>query len=64
VQYLDARDRAMFDAGHAPGAVHVPADEWDKAARAAEIGFDKTSYWDEVFRVTRYRSFCTCRDLR
>ena len=48
VQYLDARDRATFDAGHAPGAVHVPVEEWDKAAKAADIGFAKTAYWDEA----------------
>jgi thiosulfate/3-mercaptopyruvate sulfurtransferase len=47
-RYLDARDRATFDAGHAPGAVHVPIEEWDKAAKAADIGFAKTSYWDEA----------------
>ena len=38
VHYLDARDRVMFDAGHAPGAGRVPAEEWDKAAKAADIG--------------------------
>ena len=45
VHYLDARDRATFDAGHAPGAVHVPVEEWDKAAKAADTGFTKTAYW-------------------
>jgi thiosulfate/3-mercaptopyruvate sulfurtransferase len=48
IQYLDARDRASFDSGHAPGAVHVPVEEWDKAAKAADIGFAKTAYWDEA----------------
>src|ERR1700736_4895615 len=50
VRYLDARDQAMFafDPGHAPGAVRVPVDEWDKAAKAADIGFGKTAYWDEA----------------
>ena len=48
VQYLDARDRAAIDAGHAPGAVHVPIEEWDKTAKAADIGFAKTDYWDEA----------------
>jgi hypothetical protein len=48
VHYLDARDRAMFDAGHAPGAVRVPVEEWDAAARAAETGFNKTAYWDDA----------------
>ena len=48
VRYLDARDQAMFDAGHLPGAVRVPVEEWDKAAKAADIGFDRTAYWDEA----------------
>jgi thiosulfate/3-mercaptopyruvate sulfurtransferase len=48
VRYLDARDRATFDAGHAPGAVHVPVEEWDKAAKAPDIGFAKTAYWDQA----------------
>src|ERR1700736_1388581 len=50
VRYLDARDQAMFafDPGHAPGAVRVPVDDWDKAAKAADIGFGKTAYWDDA----------------
>ena len=50
ILYLDARDQAAFDGGHVPGAVRVPADEWDKAAKAADIGFDKTAYWDDALR--------------
>ena len=50
IQYLDARDRTTFDAGHAPGALHVPVEEWDKAAKAADIGFAKTDYWDDAIR--------------
>ena len=48
VHYLDARDRAMFDAGHATGAARVPVEEWDKAAKAADIGFANTAYWDDA----------------
>jgi thiosulfate/3-mercaptopyruvate sulfurtransferase len=48
VRYLDARDQAAFDAGHAPGAVRVPADAWDKAAKAADTGFENAAYWDEA----------------
>jgi len=48
IRYLDARDQAAFDAGHAPGAVRVPLDEWDKAAKAADTGFTRTAYWDEA----------------
>ena len=48
VRYLDARDQAAFDAGHARGAIRVPLDAWDKAAKAADIGFDKAEYWTEA----------------
>jgi thiosulfate/3-mercaptopyruvate sulfurtransferase len=49
VRYLDARDQAAFDAGHAPGAVRVPLEDWDKAAKAADTGFTtQTAYWDEA----------------
>lgn len=46
VRYLDVRDQAAFDAGHAPGAVLVPLNDWDAAAKAADTGFGKTAYWD------------------
>ena len=49
VTYLDARDQAAFEAGHAPGAIRVPVEEWDKAAKAADIGFARTAYWDDAF---------------
>ena len=48
LRYLDVRDQAAFDAGHAPGAVRVPLDEWDAAAKAADTGFAKTAYWDRA----------------
>ena len=48
LRYLDARDQAAFDAGHAPGAVRVPLDEWDAVAKAADTGFAKTAYWDDA----------------
>jgi thiosulfate/3-mercaptopyruvate sulfurtransferase len=48
VRYLDARDQAAFDAGHAPGAVLVPLEAWDKAAKTADIGFSKSAFWDEA----------------
>jgi thiosulfate/3-mercaptopyruvate sulfurtransferase len=50
VRYLDARDEATFDAGHAPGAVRVPVEDWDKAAKTTDIGFVGTSFWDDAFR--------------
>jgi len=48
LRYLDVRDQVAFDAAHAPGAVRVPLDEWDAAAKAADTGFAKTSYWDNA----------------
>src|SRR6185437_918283 len=48
LRYLDVRDQATFDAGHAPGAVRVPVEEWDAAAKAADTGFARTAYWDKA----------------
>lgn len=50
LRYLDARDQAAFDAGHAPGAVRVPVEAWDAAAKAADVGFERSRYWDDAFR--------------
>jgi thiosulfate/3-mercaptopyruvate sulfurtransferase len=46
VRYLDARDQASFDAGHAPGAVRVPLEAWDAAIKSADTGFETSAYWD------------------
>jgi thiosulfate/3-mercaptopyruvate sulfurtransferase len=35
----------------APGAVRVPLDEWDAAAKAADTGFAKTAYWDRALNA-------------
>src|SRR6516165_7224937 len=51
LRYLDVRDQASFDAGHAPRAVRVPLDEWDAAAKAADTGFAKTAYWDSALNA-------------
>lgn len=51
LRYLDVRDQASFDAGHASGAVRVPLDEWDAAAKAADTGFAKTAYWDSALNA-------------
>ena len=48
VCYLDGRDQAAFDAGHAPGAMRVPLDAWDKAAKDASVGFGDTGFWNET----------------
>lgn len=51
LRYLDVRDQAAFDDGHAPDAVLVPLSEWDAAVKAADVGFEKTAYWDDSFRA-------------
>jgi thiosulfate/3-mercaptopyruvate sulfurtransferase len=51
IRYLDVRDQAAFDAGHAPGAVRVPVDAWDKAAKAADVGFENSTYWTDAFQA-------------
>jgi thiosulfate/3-mercaptopyruvate sulfurtransferase len=48
LRYLDARDKASFDAGHAPGAIHVPSDAWDKAAKTPGSGFETTAFWQDA----------------
>jgi thiosulfate/3-mercaptopyruvate sulfurtransferase len=48
VRYLDARDQAAFDAGHAPNAVRAPVDAWDQAIKTADIGFGQTAFWKEA----------------
>src|SRR5580698_4539055 len=48
VRYLDVRDQAAFDAGHAPGAVRVPLEAWDAAIKSADTGFEKTAFWDDA----------------
>jgi thiosulfate/3-mercaptopyruvate sulfurtransferase len=48
IRYIDARDQAAFDAGHAPGAVRAPLENWDAAAKTADIGFAQTAYWNEA----------------
>jgi thiosulfate/3-mercaptopyruvate sulfurtransferase len=51
VRYLDARDQAAFEAGHAPGAVRVPIEAWDAAAKATDTGFEKTAYWNDALKA-------------
>jgi thiosulfate/3-mercaptopyruvate sulfurtransferase len=48
VRYLDARDQAAFDAGHAPGAVRVPLDAWDATIKRGDHRLEQTAYWDEA----------------
>jgi thiosulfate/3-mercaptopyruvate sulfurtransferase len=45
---LDARDQAAFDAGHAPGAVRVPLDAWDKVVKAAGTGMGESGFWNDA----------------
>ena len=36
LRLLDLRDAASFAAGHAPGAVRVPVEDWVAAARTRD----------------------------
>lgn len=51
IRYLDVRDQASFDAGHAPGAVRVPLETWDAMIKNADIGFDSTAHWDAALQA-------------
>jgi thiosulfate/3-mercaptopyruvate sulfurtransferase len=51
IRYLDARDQAAFDAGHAPGAIRVKLEAWDKAAKSSEIGFENVAFWSDALSV-------------
>lgn len=51
VRYLDVRDQAAFDAGHAPGAVRVPLDAWDAMIKNPAIGFEKTGSWNPALQA-------------
>lgn len=48
VRYLDARDQAAFDAGHAPGAIRVPVDAWDAAVKSADTGLAHSPFWTDA----------------
>ena len=51
VRYLDARDPAAFDTGHAPGAVRVPLESWDAAVKAGQTGAENVNFWNDAFRA-------------
>ena len=51
IRYLDARDQAAFDAGHAPGAVRVPVDAWDKAIKTSATGMGEPGFWQSALAV-------------
>lgn len=51
VRYLDVRDQASFDAGHAPGAVRVPLDAWDAMIKNADIGFERADRWNAALQA-------------
>jgi len=45
VVLLDVREREAYDAGHVVGAVHLPAEEWERASLAAESGLAHEAAW-------------------
>jgi thiosulfate/3-mercaptopyruvate sulfurtransferase len=48
LRLLDARDALAFAAGHAPGAVRVPIENWIAAARTPEGDFRNTAFWSDA----------------
>lgn len=42
---LDARDRAAYDAGHWPGAVHLDIKQWEHLARTEVGHLDRLDVW-------------------
>lgn len=44
---LDARDEAAFAAGRIRGAVRLPIDVWERAAKSDATGFANTAFWAE-----------------
>ena len=51
LRLLDVRDAASFEAGHAPGAVRVPIEDWIAAARSTEGNFANTDFWADAFKA-------------
>ncbi len=45
-RFLDVRESAAFSTAHASGAVHVPVDAWEAAAKADETSLDNVAYWE------------------
>jgi rhodanese-related sulfurtransferase len=50
LRLLDVRDAGAFAAGHAPGAVRVPIEDWIAAARTPEGDFANTAFWSDAFQ--------------
>ena len=48
LRLLDVRDADSFAAGHAPGAVRVPIEDWVSAARTPEGGLENTTHWADA----------------
>ena len=50
LRLLDVRDAGAFAAGHAPGAVRVPIEDWIAAARTPEGDFANTAFWSDALQ--------------
>lgn len=51
LRLLDVRDAVSFEAGHAPGAVRVPIEDWIAAARSTEGDFANSDFWAYAFKA-------------
>lgn len=45
---LDVREPAAFEAGHPAGAVRVPIELWEAAAKAGETSLENVAYWEQA----------------
>jgi thiosulfate/3-mercaptopyruvate sulfurtransferase len=45
---LDVREAAVFAADHPAGAVRVPIEVWEAAAKAGKTSFENVGYWERA----------------
>lgn len=45
---LDAREPIVFEAGHPAGAVRVPIEIWERAAKTSETSFETIGWWERA----------------
>lgn len=48
IRMLDVRDADSFARAHASGAVRVPIEQWEAAAKAPETSLENVSFWESA----------------
>lgn len=48
IRLLDVRDADLFAKSHASGAVRVPIEQWEAAAKASETSLDNVAFWQSA----------------